>query len=225
MDTGGKKRENAWTMDVLTASPPIRRTQAQRRAESEDRLLTAAAEIIAGEGYLALTLERVGERAGFSRGLASRKYGSKDGLIEALIRRASASVHEQVDRAVADAADPLDKVLVLFDRFFELVLSDVTVRAYFVLFGALIANRLDVFAVFDEIQQKFGNRIAEMVRAAQATGAARADVPAEHAAFMVGSLLAGISMESEVNYFDPDPAQTGPLRASLAAMLRRALAA
>jgi AcrR family transcriptional regulator len=75
-------------MTMTAISAPNRRTQAQRRAESDDRLLSAAAEIIAGEGYLALTLERVGERAGFSRGLASRKYGSKDGLIEALIRRA-----------------------------------------------------------------------------------------------------------------------------------------
>ena len=57
------------------SAPTARRTQAERRAESDDRLLEAAAAIIAEEGYMAATLERVGERAGFSRGLASRKYG------------------------------------------------------------------------------------------------------------------------------------------------------
>mgnify|MGYP000983961481 CR=1 FL=1 len=51
-------------MDIATLP---RRTQAQRREESDGRLLAAAAAIIAEEGYLAATLERVGERAGFSR--------------------------------------------------------------------------------------------------------------------------------------------------------------
>jgi AcrR family transcriptional regulator len=210
-------------MNAPVTSAPARRTQAQRRAESEDRLLSAAAEIIAGEGYLALTLERVGERAGFSRGLASRKYGSKDGLIEALIRRTEAYVHEQIDAAVADVADPVERVLALFDRFFELVLSDASVRAYFVLFGALISNRLGPGGVFEDVQQRFGARIAGLIHAAQTTGALPADLHIEHAAFMVGSLLAGISIETEMDSFATDPASTAPLRANLAAMLRRAL--
>ena len=45
------------------SAPTARRTQAERRAESDDRLLEAAAAIIAEEGYMAATLERVGERA------------------------------------------------------------------------------------------------------------------------------------------------------------------
>jgi AcrR family transcriptional regulator len=202
---------------------PVRRTQAQRRAESEHRLLSAAADIIAGEGYLALTLERVGERAGFSRGLASRKYGSKDGLIEALIRRTETYVHNQIDVAVADIADPVDRVLALFDRFFELVLIDASVRAYFVLFGALISNRLGPGGVFEDVQQRFGGRIAGLIHAAQRAGSLPADLPTDHAAFMVGSLLAGISIETEMDSFATDPASTARLRANLAAMLRRAL--
>jgi AcrR family transcriptional regulator len=201
----------------------LKRTQAQRSAESDDRLLSAAAEIVATEGYLALTLDRVGERAGFSRGLASRKYGSKDGLVEALIRRAEACVHEQVDAAVSDVSDPLDKVMVLFDRFFELVLSDASVRAYFVLFGAVIANRLGPAGVFEDVQRRFGERIAGLIAKAQAVGSLPADLPTDHAAFMVGSLLAGISIETEMGSFDSSPRNTGPLRANLAAMLRRAL--
>ena len=147
-------------MDIATLP---RRTQAQRREESDGRLLAAAAAIIAEEGYLAATLERVGERAGFSRGLAGRKYGSKDGLIEAVIWHVSAHVHEQVDLAIAGKADPLDQLLALFDRFVELVLSDTAVRAYFVLFSAMIANRLETRTVFEEVQERFGDRIEQLV--------------------------------------------------------------
>lgn len=149
---------------------PKRRSQAERRAESEQRLLDAAAEIIATEGYLAATLERVGERAGFSRGLASRKYGSKDGLIEAVIWRVSAHVHEQADAAIAGIPCPLDQVLALADRFVELVQRDISVRAYFVLFSAMIANRLETRPVFEEVQIRFGERLEALIVGAQAAG-------------------------------------------------------
>lgn len=204
------------------ATPPPRRTQAQRREESENRLLAAAAEIIAGEGYLACTLERVGERAGFSRGLAGRKYGSKDGLIEAVIWRVSAQVHAEVDAAIAGLASPLEQLLALFDRFVELALRDTSVRAYFVLFSAMIANRLETRTVFDEVQQRFGQRIEDLVIAGQASGEIAPALPSQHLAFMVGCLLAGISIETAMDGAgaSSDP---GILRRDLGAMLRAAL--
>lgn len=211
-------------MDQLASPPPLRRTQAERRAQSEDRLLDAAAQIIAEEGYLACTLDRVGLRAGFSRGLASRKYGSKDGLIEAVIWRVSAHVHAQVDQAIAGVADPLDQVLALFDRFVELALSDTAVRAYFVLFSAMIANRLETREVFDQVQQRFGQRIEALVIAAQAAGRVPPALPAPHAAFMLGCLLAGIAIETVADdSAQPPPHDPAALRRDLGLMVRRAL--
>lgn len=215
---------NAPVANHLAGQLP-RRTQAERRAESENRLLAAAAEIIASEGYTAATLERVGERAGFSRGLASRKYGSKDGLIEAVIWRVSAHVHEQVDLAIDGFDDPLDQLLRLFDTFVALVLTDTSVRAYFVLFSAMIANRLDTRPVFDEVQRRFGERVAALIAEAQAAGSIPRTVPAEHAAFMVGCLLAGISIETAIDYGAGDETDPTALRRDLTAMLRRALQA
>ena len=203
------------------AAPPQRRSQAERRAQSEQRLLDAAAQLIATEGYLAATLERVGERAGFSRGLASRKYGSKDGLIEAVIWRVSAHVHEQADAAIVGIACPLEQVLALADRFVELVQRDISVRAYFVLFSAMIANRLETRPVFEEVQIRFGERLEALIVAAQAAGKVSPTLPAQHAAFMLGCLLAGVAIETTMG-FDrlADPTA---VRTDLTAMLRRAL--
>jgi len=47
-------------------------------------LLDAAADLIAEGGYEAMTLAAVGERAGYSRGLVTARFGSKDQLLEAL---------------------------------------------------------------------------------------------------------------------------------------------
>ncbi len=207
---------------AITGQLP-RRTQAARRAESEDRLLAAAAAIIAEEGYLAATLERVGERAGFSRGLASRKYGSKDGLIEAVIWRVSAQVHAEIDTAIEGLDSPLDQLLALFDRFVELVLRDSAVRAYFVLFSAMIANRLETRTVFEEVQQRFGARIEELVVAGQKKGEISPALPPAHLAFMVGCLLAGISVETAMDYQSESLTDPASLQRNLSGMLRAAL--
>jgi len=66
-------------------SPPVaRRSQPERRAEAEQRLLLAACEVVAHKGIAGMTLADVGELAGYSRGLAAHHFGSKAGLLRAL---------------------------------------------------------------------------------------------------------------------------------------------
>lgn len=79
------------------------RTQAQRRAESEERLLNAAIEILARKGLVGMTLSEVGERAGASRGLPAHYFGNKAGLVQALAKRISRSFDEHMKSAPAAA--------------------------------------------------------------------------------------------------------------------------
>ena len=69
-----------------------RRTQAERRAEAESRVLSAAAEIVAEKGVDGLTLAEAGERAGYSRGLAGHYYRSKDELHAAMAE----ALHDEI---------------------------------------------------------------------------------------------------------------------------------
>ena len=64
-----------------------RRTQAERTALSEDRLLAAALQLISERGYERTTLQAIGERAGYSRGLVGHRFGSKEGLLWAALER------------------------------------------------------------------------------------------------------------------------------------------
>lgn len=65
--------------------PPTRMKQADRTALSDARMLEAAKELIAEHGTHNTTLREVGERAGYSRGLASNRFGSKEGLFSQLV--------------------------------------------------------------------------------------------------------------------------------------------
>ena len=68
-----------------TAVAPARRTQAKRRKESDRRMLRAAARLFAERGVSGTSLADVGVAAGYSRGLPVERFGSKLGLIRALL--------------------------------------------------------------------------------------------------------------------------------------------
>lgn len=64
-----------------------RMTQAQRTALSDSKMFEAAIELINERGTQKTTLKEIGERAGYSRGLANYRFGSKDGLMLELFER------------------------------------------------------------------------------------------------------------------------------------------
>lgn len=58
----------------------------QLRSRKSTRLLIrAAGDLVAEGGYASLTLAMVGERAGYSRSLATARFGSKSKLLDALV--------------------------------------------------------------------------------------------------------------------------------------------
>lgn len=67
---------------------PVRRTQKERVALSQRRMTQAAIKLLTEQGIAGTTLVAIGELAGYSRGLASQRFGSKAGLL--------AHVHDSV---------------------------------------------------------------------------------------------------------------------------------
>ncbi len=72
------------SVDDTDETPNKQQIRAQR---STNALLDAAADLIVEGGFAALTFAKIGDRAGYSRGMVTARFGSKDGLIEALIDR------------------------------------------------------------------------------------------------------------------------------------------
>jgi AcrR family transcriptional regulator len=62
-------------------------TQAERTALSDQRMFEVAIELVNERGTAKTTLKDIGEGAGYSRGLASYRFGSKDGLWMELFAR------------------------------------------------------------------------------------------------------------------------------------------
>ena len=78
-------------------------TQAQRTALSDERMLDAAEALILELGTQATTLKGVGERAGYSRGLAQARFGSKEVLFLRLTERSLEKWVNEVRQAAGNA--------------------------------------------------------------------------------------------------------------------------
>jgi AcrR family transcriptional regulator len=64
-----------------------RKTRADRKAETRERLLRAAARIAADRGLPAVTLDAVAEKAGLTKGAIYSNFASKDDLLFELVNR------------------------------------------------------------------------------------------------------------------------------------------
>jgi AcrR family transcriptional regulator len=198
-----------------------RKTQAERRSQSEQALLKAAIDVIAGGGVGAVTFEALGRSSGFSRGLASVRFGSKARLIEAVLRhlheRQEALVHEHRFDEIAG----LDAVL----GYADLCLRDMArrneARAYFMLLSSSVADASDTRAGFAAIHAEEEERLHRWIARGQAEGAIRPELDPGAAALMIGCLMFGLSMQLLV-----DPAiDFEPLREASLSMLRISLVA
>jgi len=91
-----------------------RRSQGQRRQDTQERVLKAALDILAEEGYARLTTTAVAARAGVSRGAQENYFRTKTDLIAAATRYAmdSATAHAAKSaQAARSAPDPLQLFL------------------------------------------------------------------------------------------------------------------
>ncbi|MFF0813860.1 TetR/AcrR family transcriptional regulator [Rhodococcus sp. NPDC003318] len=81
------------------------------RAQTRDRLLAAALDVFADEGFGRCTVEQVCERAGFTRGAFYSNFASLDELFLAMWEQRSRQLLADMRGAVAaagDIGDPLD---------------------------------------------------------------------------------------------------------------------
>lgn len=71
----------------MTMKNSKRLTQAERTEISDNRMLDAAVELIVERGPAATSLKEIGLMAGYSRGLAGQRFGSKDKLFAFVLRQ------------------------------------------------------------------------------------------------------------------------------------------
>jgi AcrR family transcriptional regulator len=102
-----------------------RLTQAERSALSDTRMFNAAMQLISQQGANRTSLKEICETAGYSRGLATYRFGSKDNFLQELLKHfnhswvdqlRSCTEHKQGLEALMAAIDALEDFLVEHPR-------------------------------------------------------------------------------------------------------------
>lgn len=176
------------------------RTQEERRSDAEHRLVAAAAELVGEVGPAKVTLANVGERAGYSRGLATHHFGSKGALMQRLVE----SVTHQFRDAMfghTDDHDPVAELRRLIGIYFD-VLTDLKPvnRARLVLWADAVANpsqqtRSRMVAADREFREEIEKRITVAITAGQLPDS----VHPQGLATVIVAMLRGVALQSLID--------------------------
>lgn len=169
------------------------RTQAERTAISDKAMLEAAIELILERGTDKTTLQAIGEKAGYSRGLATYRFGSKAGLFDEICksigRRWLAYLNEGVGDQVGVAA-----MCTALDSFFKFV-SDYPrdARVLQILYCGAASPGAEYRQTAVNIHSRQREDVAEWVRAGISEKSIRQDVDADAVAAQYIAYISGMT--------------------------------
>jgi AcrR family transcriptional regulator len=174
-----------------------RRTQEVRRGDAERRLLAAAAELIAEIGPSRVTLANIGERAGYSRGLATHHFGSKAAMMQRLVDSVTVAFRDEVlAESASDSA--LDEAMGLVRAYFHTLLQPKSAnRARLVLWADTVATGSpEVRTAMVASDREFRDEVAKRIERGVASGEFAESVdPSAFATVLIG-MLRGIALQS-----------------------------
>ena len=174
-----------------TSSPP-RRTQRERSSQAEQALLNAASALFALRGVDQTSLADIGDRAGYSRGLANHHFGSKATLIERLAKRFQREFVENVhlDHESADSIEVLSGLVQTY--LLSIGRHGETGRAFFVMWGAALPAEASLRPVFADDDANFRAGVEAWLRKGQDNGSVDPLVDPSAGAVVLVGMLRGV---------------------------------
>lgn len=168
-------------------------TQAERTALSDKAMLDAAMELVLEHGTDKTTLAMIGEKAGYSRGLATYRYGSKGGLYDALCKSISRHWLEFLKQGVGDKLG-VDAMCAALDTIYRFEReSPREARALQILYSGAASPSSEFQATAVGIRRRQKSDVAEWVRRGQQAGQVRAEVDADEVAAQYVAYISGMT--------------------------------
>ena len=120
---------------MAALSQPLPSTQEPTELSSHDRILRAARELFAREGYESTTTAAIARAAGTSESQLIKHFGGKEGLLDAIFEEAWTRIGEGIRVALQRPATALAQLRVLSEVLFAGLESDADLRTLMLLEG------------------------------------------------------------------------------------------
>ncbi len=178
---------------VTSITQRSRRTQAQRRDAARIAILETAIHLLADGGYGNMTLADLGERAGYSRSLATHYFGSKPKLLAAIIDHVlRESPPAALDDNVRGAERIEAEIIGLFDG---LTANPSAARAYIVIAHEAATSLRELLPVIHQQNIAFRGRIESALSEGIELETIRAGLDPASVSIAVMAMIRGITWE------------------------------
>lgn len=189
----------------MSAETPKNKQQL-RSERSTNALLEAASELIVEGGFAALTFAAIGERSGYSRGMVTARFGTKDGLIDALIERIVTTwSHRNVIPHTKDSSG-LDGAMTLLAAIETQASKDPRgLQVLYSLMFEAVGSTDDMAQRFAKFHEVMRADFAQFVRRGQRDGSIRRGPSPQREAELIVAGLRGIGFQwlLDPGVFDP----------------------
>ena len=132
----------------MSASAP--RTQLERRAVTERRVIDAAVQLIAERGSRSVSIADIGLAAGYSRGIVTHQFGTKEELLRAVVD------HAQRVFSIESETGGLEQLLAFVEQYLRRLREAAPVgQAFLLLWAEAIAGEPTLKPLFVERDRSF----------------------------------------------------------------------
>lgn len=184
-------------------------------------MLNAAVRLILERGTEKTTLQAIGEKAGYSRGLATYRFGSKAGLFDAVCKAISRRWLDYLEEDVGNKTG-IEAMCAALDSFFQFV-SDFPreARVLQILYCGAGGPKSEYRQTAVNIHQRQQDDVAEWVRAGQRDGTVRRDADPRSVAVQYIAYISGMTYLWLIN---PNAINVGKANDDMIANIRKTLA-
>lgn len=171
---------------------PTRRTQEERREESERRMLEAAVRLVAERGLDNLRLADVGVLAGYSRGLPAHHFGAKANFEVALVNFISEEYHREMSELHREPGLP--GLLKLIRAYCDLTKDPICLCVAHVVLSDLGRGpeTAEQFEELAKLRQVGFDEVERHLQEGMERGEIRKDIDAKRMSFILVTAINGI---------------------------------
>ncbi len=168
----------------------VRRTQAQRRQTAERGILDAAMTVISERGINGMSFAEIGTVSGYSRGITSHYFGTKENLLVSLLRDVGERFNDALRTPIYEEAKGLDRLIIYINLYLDRARTRPKVARALQLMRAESLTAPPPFqkAVQEANLAAFAS-LRDMLVTARADGSLRKEIDIDaHAGLIVGGL-------------------------------------
>ncbi len=209
------------TVDAKRASSPTTsKTQAERTAISDRAMIEAAKDLLLEHGLEKTTLAAIGERAGYSRGLASYRFGTKAGLFDEVCKSISRRWLDYLTERVG-RQHGIPAMCTALDSFFSFITEHPRdAQVLQILYGGAASPAAEYRSTSINIHQRQLDDVANWVRAGIGDGSIRSDIDPGSVAAQYIAYISGMTYLWLIN---PGSVDFGKANDDMKTHLRRSL--